>query len=159
SPRFGTAYDLFGTGRTAVKVSLGRYLAGEGTGLSKAIHPVQTSTNIAFRTWSDDNGNFIPDCNLSAPDANAECGPLSDRNFGKLNIVNHWDPDLMNGWNKRGSDWEIGTTLQHALTNRVSVTAGYYHRWFKNFFDASYGRQTGAAITALAGRPDVAVDN
>jgi hypothetical protein len=159
SPRFGAAYDLFGTGQTATKVSLGRYLAGEGTGLSKAIHPVQTSTNTAFRNWSDDNGNFVPDCNLTVPEANGECGPLSDRNFGNLNIVNHWDPNLMNGWNKRGSDWEIGATVQHAVTNRVAVTAGYYHRWFKNFFDPSFARQTGAAVTASAGRADVAVDN
>ena len=30
TPRAGAAYDLFGTGRTAVKVSLGKYLEGAG---------------------------------------------------------------------------------------------------------------------------------
>jgi hypothetical protein len=157
SPRFGAAYDLFGEGQTAVKVSVGRYLAGEGTGLSRAIHPVTTSTNTAFRTFRDLNGNYIPDCNLTAPQDQPECGPISDRNFGNTNIVNHWDPDLMNGWGKRGSDWEVGVTMQHAVTRRISVSAGYYHRWFQNFFDSSFARQT--VSSGVPGRGDLAVDN
>ena len=28
TPRFGAAYDVFGTGKTAVKVSVGKYLQG-----------------------------------------------------------------------------------------------------------------------------------
>jgi hypothetical protein len=159
SPRVGAAYDLFGTGQTAVKLSVGRYVAGEGTGLSRALEPVTSSTNTAFRQWHDDDGDFIPDCDLTDPAENRECGPLSDANFGKTRIVNHWDPNLMNGWGKRGRDWEVGTTLQHAVTHDVSITAGYYHRWFQNFFDASFARQTDASVTSLAGRPDVAVRN
>src|SRR5262249_6612096 len=40
SPRFGAAYDLFGTGKTALKVSLNRYVAGEGVGTANANNPV-----------------------------------------------------------------------------------------------------------------------
>src|SRR5258708_39388138 len=32
TPRFGAAYDVFGTGKTAVKVSLGKYLQGASVG-------------------------------------------------------------------------------------------------------------------------------
>ena len=165
SPRFGAAYDLFGNGQTAVKVSLGRYLAGETAGLNNAENPVLSSTNMAFRTWNgpnpplDANGNFILNCDLTAPQANGQCGPLSVSTFGKPNVVNQWDPKLINGWFSRGSDWEFGTTVQHALTNRVSVGAGYYHRWYVNWYDASFTGQTNAAATATAGRPDVAVRN
>ena len=42
SPRVGAAYDLFGTGRTALKVALGRYPArntGVGVNLPCRISP------------------------------------------------------------------------------------------------------------------------
>jgi len=32
NPRLSASYDLFGTGKTAVKVSLGRYVAAEAAG-------------------------------------------------------------------------------------------------------------------------------
>jgi outer membrane receptor for Fe3+-dicitrate len=31
-PRFGVAYDVFGDGRTAIKASVGKYVAGMGLG-------------------------------------------------------------------------------------------------------------------------------
>jgi len=64
-PRFGGSYDLFGSGRTALKASLGRFVGRETTVLERANNPVATSVNSANRTWSDANGNYIPDCDLS----------------------------------------------------------------------------------------------
>ena len=40
--RLGGAYDLFGDGRTAIKASLGRYPAGEGSTTSLSQPPVTT---------------------------------------------------------------------------------------------------------------------
>ena len=43
SPRLGGAYDLFGDGRTAVKFSVGRYVAGYGLNQVIGFNPVTTS--------------------------------------------------------------------------------------------------------------------
>src|SRR4030095_6809666 len=57
SPRFGVAYDLFGNGRTALKASVGRYLAaatadGVYSSHSPARNFLRTGTN---RAGSDSN--------------------------------------------------------------------------------------------------------
>jgi carboxypeptidase family protein len=39
APRLGGSYDMFGNGKTAVKVALGRYVAMEGTGISMPASP------------------------------------------------------------------------------------------------------------------------
>ena len=48
TPKLGASYDLFGNGKTAIKVSLNKYLLGYGTagffenGLSSNPHPINT---------------------------------------------------------------------------------------------------------------------
>src|SRR5439155_15249555 len=56
NPRFGASYDLFGNGRTALKASIGRYVAKTGTAVASANNPVLTSVNSITRTWTDLNG-------------------------------------------------------------------------------------------------------
>ena len=53
NPRMGAAYDLFGTGKTAVKFNIGRYVGGEAVDIASANHPVNSSVNATTRTWSD----------------------------------------------------------------------------------------------------------
>ena len=52
-PRIGAAYDLFGNGRTAMKVALGRYVAKTAITLTQNNNPIQTSINSVSRTWND----------------------------------------------------------------------------------------------------------
>ena len=49
-----------------------------------ANNPVQTSVNTVTRTWTDTNGNYLPDCDLGNRAANGECGAMANQNFGGL---------------------------------------------------------------------------
>ena len=52
SPRLGVVYDLFGNGRTAVKVIASRYVDGIGTTLSSQVNPALQNSG-SLRPWLD----------------------------------------------------------------------------------------------------------
>ena len=134
NPRLGLAYDLTGDGRTALKMSLGRYVAKLDMDIPGANNPINAVVNRVNRSWNDANRNFTPDCDLANGLANGECGPYADSNFGGLNITEKWDPDLLEGWGKRLYNWDIATEIQHELLAGFSLTAGYYRNWYGNFY-------------------------
>ena len=99
TPRWGVSWDVFGTGKTAVKYSMGKYLQGSGaTGIFIASNPAsggRTVTSIA-RVWRDLDGDRRVDCNLNVPAVapsgqlapNGECGNPSG--FGATNNSRRW---------------------------------------------------------------------
>ena len=133
SPRGGVSYDLFGNGRTALKMSLGRYVAKTGTQIPTANNPIQTSVNTVARTWADTNGNYRPDCDLGNRGANGECGAMADQNFGGFNPSTRYAADALRGFGARGSNWDLSAEVQHQLRPGVSVTGGYYRNWYDHF--------------------------
>src|SRR5205807_6060845 len=58
SPRIGVAYDLFGTGKTAIKASFARYVQPEATRIAAASDPQLTIGRTDTRTWRDVNGDY-----------------------------------------------------------------------------------------------------
>jgi hypothetical protein len=141
-PRLGVAYDLFGNGKTALKGSLNRYLPFYGLQLNVGTDAGTFSTNMApvarlvpstNRSWNDANRNYVPDCDLLNPVANGECGAMSASNFGSTASGVAYDPDIIEGWNKREYNWQFSTGIQQELMRQVSVEFGYYRTWFGNF--------------------------
>ena len=143
SPRVGVAYDLFGTGKTALKFNMGRYLA------FAANDPPYTSTNPGFtiirevlnRQWNASvaaggNGDYVVDCVLTNPQANGECaaavGPAV--NFGRTGATQEVNPAVLNGWGVRPHDWQYTWTVQQELLPRIAVEFSYAHRSFHGFF-------------------------
>jgi hypothetical protein len=134
SPRVGMAYDLFGNGQTALKVSLNRYVDGVSSGFtaSAALDPQVTQVSMATRNWNDLNGNFVPDCNLLNPAANGECGATNPSTFGTQVVTTHYDPALLTGFDKHPYNWMFSTSLQHELGPGISVNAAYFRHWYGN---------------------------
>jgi len=132
NPRFGTAWDVFGNGRTAVKFSVGRYNQLSRSDLTRRFHPFTSSVSSAFRNWNDANGNYIPDCNLQDFTPNGECGGISNANFGKfIPTSTTFSDDVL----KKNRDylWDINLDLQHEITHGLSVNFAYNHNWDGNF--------------------------
>ena len=144
NPRLGASYDLFGTGRTALKASLSRYVGRLTTNVAEATNPINTSVNSANRTWTDTDKDFVPDCDLKNFAANGECLALDNVNFGKTNpdAVAYAD-DLIRGFGNRDYLWDITTEVQHSFTPQMSITGGYYHNWTKHFGSLDSGWPTG----------------
>jgi hypothetical protein len=134
SPRLGIAYDLAGDGRTALKVSLNRYVVGNALhGLfGEAANPVSRFASIVTRSWTDGDTDFTPDCDLVSPDANGECGPISDRRFGQALPSFSYDSETLKGFGKRGYNWEFSAGVQRQLIANLSAEAAYFRRSYGN---------------------------
>ena len=141
-PRAGASFDIFGTGRTAVKMAFGRYppdVAGTGT-IDNVGNPganVATTTN---RAWTDANRNYVADCDLlnpAAQDLRASggdmCGQWSNLYFAKNVATTTYDPAILAGWNLRPYSWDLTASVQHQLLSRMSVELTYARRIYGNF--------------------------
>lgn len=135
TPRLGLSIDLFGNGKTAVKASANKYIAGQGLSgpFGSALSPVSRLVTSTTRNWNDVNANFVPDCDLTLPGANGECAALANTNFGTSVSGNNYDPDTLTGWGKRPYDWEFSLGMQQELLPRVSLSVNYFRRLFGNF--------------------------
>ena len=99
SPRGGLALDVFGNGKTAVKINVGKYMdpASNLNGNYSISNPIARIATTAARTWTDNGtggpgtpgyGDFIPQCDLTNNAANGECLATTATTFG-TQTANH----------------------------------------------------------------------
>jgi hypothetical protein len=143
TPRFGAAYDVFGTGKTALKFNLGHYLAAatndsEYTSNNPAVRIVRTVS----RNWDDRTfpvgdprrDNKIVDCDIMNFAANGECAALTGDalNFGAVSSnLTQVNQATLRGTGVRQRDWQWGITLQQQVIPLVSAEVAYNRRWFQ----------------------------
>jgi hypothetical protein len=138
--RMGWGYDLFGQGKTSLKINVGEYLQSASNQETYTIsNPALSSRRMsnfqttASRTFLDVNGNHVPDCNMLQQEPNGECiTPLG--NFANPLTLTQVNPEVLHGWGVRPHDWQLGVSVQHEILPRTSLEVGYARRWFKNFF-------------------------
>jgi hypothetical protein len=110
APRFAIVYDVFGNGKTAVKVAANRYDIGIGSDHQFRVNPVnQVSQQCA---WSDRNGDLLPGLD--------ELSACTGFNFGS---TNRYNPNL-----KRPYSNEFSFEVEHQLPGNIVVSAGVFHR-------------------------------
>ncbi len=110
SPRFGLIYDVFGDGKTAVKIAANRYLHGAGGDYPQRVNPVKAAQDT--RPWVDTNGDLIPQLN--------ELGVGTGFNLG---TTNRYDSEV-----KNPSSTELSAELERQLGSSMAVSIGYFYR-------------------------------
>ena len=95
--------------------------------------PSKASRRTDPRPWTNDiDGNGFP---LDA-NGNIQFNELgtstSTPTFGRNVSTTSYDPDVLNGWFKRGFNFEWTVAAQHQLADRVSINGGYFRRTFGN---------------------------
>ena len=149
-PRIGAAYDLFGTGRTAIKGSFGRYEMADSYGLAfaRVNSPVAGISTTTTRLWLDFDGDFEPDCDLKDGSdqfaAGGECGAWDNQAFGSVLPIRQIADDVREGFNVSPSLWQGQVSFQQELAPNVSLTVGYFRTWYNNLTVAD-NRATTAA--------------
>ena len=134
TPRMAMSYDLNGDGRTALKMTLGKFMATtEGGFFGEGLNPTIRLATSATRSWNDVNRDYVPDCDQLNPLANGECGPYSNLNFGKNVYSTTIDPSILDGSGFRQYNWEFSASVQRELIPRVGVNVGAFRRWYGNF--------------------------
>ena len=125
--RFGGAFDVLGDGSTAVKASVGRYVAHEQTGITQGFSPIHPYSNLDFRLWNDLNG----DNTAMNPDGTPqfdEIAPSNNPNFGTAVIQTQLDPNA-----PRGTNWEYSAGIERQLAPGWSVSGMWHRRSYSNF--------------------------
>ena len=145
TPRMGAAYDVFGTGKTAVKMNIGKYLDAATNDSNYVVNnPANRLQLTLSRSWADNDADKVVDCNILAPGAQSPtttgsvdtCGALggNSQNFANLLTgLDQVDPAILGGWGIRRYDWQFGVAVQQEILPRVSVEVAYNRRWWGNF--------------------------
>jgi len=143
TPRMGAAYDLFGNGKTSLKVNVSKYLQAANNDAQYTIaNPATTFQQTTNVSWTDSNNNRVVDCNVmnklgenNSATGGDVCGAWQNLNFGNQFSTTVVNPAVLHGWGVRPYDWQYSAEVQHELVPRVAIDVAYSRRvWGNHFF-------------------------
>jgi hypothetical protein len=145
TPRLGVAYDVFGTGKTALKFNLGKYLDAATNDSNYTVNnPANRLQRDMDRNWTDNDADMLIDCDILdfRPQGPTTTGHVdtcaaptgNEARFGNFQTgLTEVNPAVLGGWGVRAYDWQVGFAVQQEVLPRVSVEVAYNRRWFGNF--------------------------
>lgn len=149
APRLSVAYDVFGTGRTAVKASWSKYFASDRTRFASRYARAGLVNEV--RNWFD--VDLIPGTSNRSGIARPtdgddiaqdnEIGPTAQAAFGTRATAGY-EPDI-----RRASNIEFTAGVNHELMPRFAVGVFYYHRSFQNLTSSDRVQITGDDYTSF----------
>jgi len=154
--RWGVAYDVFGNGKTAFKLNIGKYMeAFVASNSDFDLNPLIRTTTSTTRVWTDSNKDFVVNCNLANAEANLECGAMNDKSLGKEVFTRTYDTGLTTGYGNRPYNWGLGVSVQQEILPRVSLNVGYFRNWWGNWYAVDNRATTVADYTPFSIRAPV----
>jgi hypothetical protein len=129
SPRTAAVFNLFGNGKTALRVGYNRYQAAATTTLASLYNPSAVVSSTPSLPWTDLNTDDIaqgaPGCAYLSAGCEINFASLP-ANFGIVSLANP-DPGL-----KRPFVDQYNLGITHEALRGVSVTAEWFHNLAKN---------------------------
>jgi hypothetical protein len=122
-PRLGAAYNLFGDGKTALKVAAGRYPLLTSPGSSAA--PENSIVRSAIRLWNDADHDYMPQ--------ESELAGLSNTAFGTVVPNTTFDNNVLHGWGNRQHSWQTSAAVQHEFPRGLGFEIAYFRTSYYNF--------------------------
>ncbi len=144
SPRTSVVYDVFGTGKTAIRAGFNKFVTAATTGFAQLYNP--TALTSQTLVWTDANGDDIAQGNRGCTFGTAGCEinfANLPANFGVRSLA-RFDDNLQRPYQLA---YNLGAS--HEVLPGIAVTAEWFHSQFRQMIARNNVALSAADYTAV----------